>query len=119
LSAAGCNFVFWPEPLVVWYDIAEDGRTSRASGAEHSEAFLKKNGHLLSAKARRGFRATYVAYDLAHEKPVAALADLALGATAGVPLRVIGRQLLRAYVPRPTYRRLVNTFIRIAAWKNS
>jgi glycosyltransferase involved in cell wall biosynthesis len=114
LQAEGYHFQFWPQPLVVWHDVTEAERTSRASGARHSEDFLKKNAHLLSQRARRGFRVTYLAYDLAKERPVYALRDLALGAASGIPLKIILRQFLRAFLPRKMYRTLVNTFVATA-----
>ena len=114
LEAAGYRFEYYPEPLVIWRDVTEQGRTSRAAGASYSQTFLAKNAQLLSSKARRGFRATYLAYDLAAEKPVTALSDLVIGAAAGVPLRIIARQFLRAFLPRKAYRGLVNRFVAAA-----
>jgi hypothetical protein len=45
-------------------------------------------------------------------KPVVAIKDLAVGMVAGgVPPKVIARQVLRSYLPKPLYRSLVNGFV--------
>lgn len=111
LRAAGHLFDFMPKPLVIWSDSTEEGRASREGDSSVPLAFLERHRHMLSPQAVRGFRATVLAYDLAKERPLLALKDLALGAISGVPLRVIARQLLRAFLPRQVYRKMVNAFV--------
>jgi glycosyltransferase involved in cell wall biosynthesis len=113
LRAAGYLFAFWPEPLVIWRDSTPIGRTSHAGGSSASLQFLKKNEHVMSWRARRGYRAIVLAADLARESPLAALKDLALGLAAGVPPIIIARQALRSFLPRDTYRGLVDRFVSI------
>jgi glycosyltransferase involved in cell wall biosynthesis len=114
LSAAGHRFVFSPEPLMIWHDVTEVDRASRTRGSAPARAFLAKNGKLLTAKARRGYAVTYLVYDLAKERPLKAAAQLLAGVIAGVPLRIVARQSLRAFLPRAGYRALVNRFIAAA-----
>lgn len=111
LFAAGKRFAFWPEALVIWSDSSVEGRTSHTTGLAPASEFLRKNDKLLGAKARKGFSVTYLAYDLAKERPAAALRALVAGAASGVPLRVVGRQFLRAFMPRRFYRALVDSFV--------
>src|SRR3546814_7612120 len=74
-------------------------------------SWLDRCGHMLTNRARRGYRATVLAYHMAPIRPVAAIKDLAVGMVAGgVPPRVIARQVLRSYLPKPLYRSLVNGF---------
>jgi glycosyltransferase involved in cell wall biosynthesis len=113
LHQVGAKFEYWPEPLVIWHDVVEEGRTSRATGAAHSQNFLAKHRQALTRRARRGFLVTYLAYDLAHEQPLKAFVHLAAGAATGVPLGVVGRQFLRSFLPRGFYRKLVNRFVSI------
>jgi hypothetical protein len=49
---------------------------------------------------------------MAPVRPVVALRDLIVGMLAGgVPPRVVARQVLRSYLPKPLYRSLVNGFV--------
>lgn len=114
LYQAGRMFEFWPDPLVIWRDITEEGRASRALGTESAHAFLEKNGWSMTTKARRGFAVTYLAYDLAYEHPMDAARELLAGAMAGVPLSVVARQSLRAFLPRRIYRQLVDRFVAVS-----
>ena len=102
------------EPLVIWVDVSEVGRTSRAPGYGAVLTWLDRCGHMLSKSAVQGYRATVLAYYMAGDRPFTVARDLAIGLfRAGVPARVIARQALRAYLPRGTYRRVVNAFVRI------
>jgi glycosyltransferase involved in cell wall biosynthesis len=113
LQRAGARFRMIEQPLIVWVDISEAGRTSRTPGYAAILGWLDRCGHLLSPRAVRGYRATVLAYYMAGDRPLAAARDLAIGLIlAGVPLRVVARQALRAYLPRQFYRNLVNTFVR-------
>jgi glycosyltransferase involved in cell wall biosynthesis len=111
LRAIGCYFDFMPEPLVVVDDRSEADRVSRASGIENHLAFLAS--HKISWRARLGYRATYLAYELAATHPFMAAKDLALGLVAGVSPLVIARQTIRAFLPRSIYRNLVNSFVAV------
>ena len=112
LQGAGARFKMIDEPLTVWLDATEDGRTSYVRGYETSLDWLDRCGHMLTDRARRGYRATVLAYHMAPVRPVAALRDLVIGMFAGgVPPRVVARQILRSYLPKPLYRSLVNLFV--------
>lgn len=100
------------QALTIWLDATEAGRTSYVKGYETSLDWLDRCGHMLTNRARRGYRATVLAYHMAPIKPVVAIKDLAIGMVAGgVPPRVIARQVLRSYLPKPLYRSLVNGFV--------
>ncbi|MFO1132248.1 MAG: glycosyltransferase [Hyphomicrobiales bacterium] len=113
LQRAGATFRMIEEPLIVWVDISDAGRTSRVPGYTAPLAWLDRCGPLLSRRARLGYRATVLAYYMAGDRPFTAARDLAAGLLqAGVPPRVILRQALRAYLPRGLYRRLVDGAVR-------
>lgn len=112
LQGAGARFKMIEQPLTVWLDATEAGRTSYVRGYETSLDWLDRCGHMLTDRARRGYRATVLAYHMAPVRPVVALRDLIVGLFAGgVPPRVVARQLLRSYLPKPLYRSLVNVFV--------
>lgn len=112
LQGAGARFRMIEQPLTVWLDATEAGRTSYVRGYETSLDWLDRCGHMLTDRARRGYRATVLAYHMAPVRPVMALRDLIVGLFAGgVPPRVVARQVLRSYLPKPLYRSLVNGFV--------
>lgn len=112
LQGAGALFRMIDQPLTVWLDASEAGRTSYVKGYETSLDWLERCGHMLTQRARRGYRATVLAYHMAPVRPVVALRDLIVGMLAGgVPPRVVARQVLRSYLPKPVYRSLVNIFV--------
>lgn len=112
LQAAGARFRMIDRPLTVWLDATEAGRTSYVKGYETSLDWLDRCGHMLTDRARRGYRATVLAYHMAPVRPVAAIRDLFVGMLAGgVPPRVVARQILRSYLPKRFYRSLVNGFV--------
>ena len=98
-------------PLTIWTDRGEAGRTSRTPGYRAPLAWLDRIGPLLSTRARRGYRATVLAYYMARYRPLTAAYDLARGWGVGVPARVVARHALRAYLPRDTYRWLVDRVV--------
>lgn len=116
LQRAGVTFRMLDRPLTVWNDQAEAGRTSRTPGHEAPLAWLARARPLLGTRAYRGYRATVLAYDMARHRPLTAAVDLARGWAAGVPARVVLRQALRAFLPRRTYRWLVD---RAVAWRGA
>jgi glycosyltransferase involved in cell wall biosynthesis len=112
LQAAGAKFRMIDEPLTIWLDSTEVGRTSYVSGYQASLNWLEKCQHLLTKKALLGYRATVMGYHLASVKPFVAAIDFFKGwAFAGVSTKVTARQLLRAYIPKPMYRAMVNGFV--------
>lgn len=118
LQRAGAHFRMIEEPLVIWVDISEAGRTSRVPGYAPVLFWLDRCGHLLSPKAAQGYRATVLAYYMASAKPFTVARDLAIGLLqAGVPPRVIARQALRSYLPRGLYRNMVNLLVRLGGSK--
>ena len=112
LQGAGAQFRMIDQPLTIWLDATEAGRTSYVRGYETSLDWLDRCGHMLTDRARRGYRATVLAYHMAPIRPVVALRDLAIGMLAGgVPPKIVARQVLRSYLPKPLYRSLVNGFV--------
>lgn len=108
----GVRFQMIEEPLTVWVDQTEAGRTSRVRGYDAPLTWLEKARPLLTRKAELGYRATVLAYYMAKAKPLTVLLDLIKGWwIAGVPARVIARQFLRGFLPRGFYRSLVNGFV--------
>ena len=112
LQVAGGRFRMIEQPLTVWLDATEVGRTSYVRGYETSLDWLDRCGHLLTNRARHGYRATVLAYHMAPVRPVAAIGDLVRGLLLGrVPPRILARQALRSYLPKSFYRSVVNQFV--------
>jgi glycosyltransferase involved in cell wall biosynthesis len=112
LHRDGVRFFMIEEPLVIWSDVTEVGRTSRTKGYEAPIEWLDRSRPLLSRSAELGYRSTVLAYYLARHRPVTAAKDLLVGwALAGVPAKVTLRQAARAFLPRAAYRKLVNSFV--------
>ncbi len=111
LHQRGVRFDMVPEPLTVWVDQTEIGRTSRTKGYEAPLAWLERSSHLMTARAIAGYRATVLFYYMAKSRPLRAMVYLIQGGIAGVPLRVLARQFLRGFLPRGFYRALVNRFV--------
>ncbi len=112
LQGAGAHFRMIDQALTIWLDATEVGRTSYVKGYETSLDWLDRCGHMLTRRARHGYRATVLAYHMAPVRPLATVRDLFLGwAAGGVPPRVVARQVLRSYLPKRFYRSLVNGFV--------
>lgn len=111
-AAEGVSFTMLPDPLTIWVDQSEANRTSRHGGWEAPEQWLAQAEPWLSPRAIRGYRATVLAYYLRGDKPLTALRYILTGwLRAGVPAKITARQLARAFVPRKTYRRMVNSYV--------
>jgi glycosyltransferase involved in cell wall biosynthesis len=112
LQRAGAVFKMVNEPLTIWFDDTEAGRTSYVKGYETSLNWLYRAEPILTEKARIGYRATVLAYHMGPVKPLVALRDLFNGwMYGGVSTRVTARQILRAFLPRSFYRSMVNSFV--------
>lgn len=112
LQVAGGRFRMIEQPLTIWLDATEVGRTSYVRGYETSLDWLDRCGHLLTSRARHGYRATVLAYHMAPVRPLATIPELVRGLFYGrVPARILARQLLRSYLPKSFYRSLVNQFV--------
>lgn len=112
LQVAGGRFKMIEQPLTIWLDATEVGRTSYVRGYETSLDWLDRCGHLLTNRARHGYRATVLAYHMAPVRPIATIPELVRGLFyGGVPPRILARQLLRSYLPKSFYRTLVNQFV--------
>jgi glycosyltransferase involved in cell wall biosynthesis len=112
LQVEGARFRMIEQPLTIWLDATEMGRTSYVRGYETSLDWLDRCGHLLTNRARHGYRATVLAYHMAPIRPIATIRELARGLLfGGVPPRILARQLLRSYLPKSLYRSLVNQFV--------
>lgn len=114
LAAAGARFIMLPEPQSIWVDLSEQGRTSRHAGHAAPQDWLARLAPLLTRRAVRGYRATILAYYMAGERPLTAARYILEGwLLAGVPLRITLRQGLRCFLPRQTYRKLVDGVVRL------
>jgi glycosyltransferase involved in cell wall biosynthesis len=112
LQVAGGRFRMIEQPLTIWLDATEVGRTSYVRGYETSLDWLDRCGHLLTNRARHGYRATVLAYHMAPVRPIATIPELVRGLFYGrVPARILARQLLRSYLPKSFYRSIVNQFV--------
>ena len=112
LQRAGAVFRMLNEPLTIWFDDTETGRTSYVKGYETSLNWLTRAEPMLTQKAKIGYRATVLAYHMGPVKPFVAMRDLFNGwMYGGVSTRVTARQMLRAFLPRSFYRTVVNSFV--------
>lgn len=111
-ALGGASFEMISEPLTVWTDVTEANRTSRTPGHEAPQRWLEGARQLMSERAYHGYRATVLAYYMAQKRPVLALWHLLDGGVrARVRPTILARQIVRAYVPRKWYRRLVDTAV--------
>lgn len=114
LQSAGATFRMLAEPLVIWTDDTETGRTSHKGGYESVLLWLDRCAPLLTRKANLGYRVTVLAYYMGRARPLRVARDLWMGlAFGGVSTRIVLRQALRAYLPHGTYRKLANTVVRL------
>ena len=112
LQSGGATFKFIDQPLTIWFDNTEAGRTSYVNGVRSSSDWLERAKPLLTNRAIRGYRSTVLVYHLVKVAPFKSLAYLVDGwLRGGVSFRTTLRQFLRAFVPRPYYRKLVNLFV--------
>lgn len=112
--ALGVRFTMIDEPLIVWKDSTEVNRTSRHAGASAPLAWLDNHRSLLTRSAQLGYLVTVVAVFRPKRQLLVVIRDLLRGlVVAKVPARVVGRQFLRFALPRSTYRRLVDSFVRV------
>lgn len=111
--ARGIRFAMIDEPLTIWTDVSEFGRTSRHAGSEAPQQWLAAHRAIMTERAVRGYRATVLAYYQPKWKFVIVLRDLFLGVLAGVPLKTAARHWLRFMLPRKAYRWLVDGFVKI------
>ena len=113
LQQAGAEFRMIDDPLVIWMDATEVGRTSHLGGYQSVLLWLDRCSSMLTPKANLGYRATVLAYYMGHHQPWIVARDLWKGlVVGGVPFRIILRQALRAYLPRGSYRRIADTVVR-------
>ena len=113
LQKAGAAFRMIDDPLVIWMDATEVGRTSHLGGYKSVLLWLERCSPMLTHKANLGYRATVLAYYMGRHQPWVVARDLWMGlVVGGVPFRIIMRQALRAYLPRSSYRRIANTVVK-------
>lgn len=118
-DAAGIRFKTIEEPLIIWIDISEVGRTSRQAGASAPQAWLDSHADIMSPRAVLGYRATVLSYYQPKYKLPIVLYDVVNGViSAGVPAKVAARHLLRFCLPRRLYRSLVSLTIRARGQKS-
>ena len=107
-------------PLSVWTDAVDVHRTSARRHPEAAAAWLTRSGDRLTRRARHGYRVTVLAFELAPTRPWAAAWHLLDGGIRGrVALAVVARQVLRCFLPRRRYRRLVDAIVRYRTRRRS
>ena len=111
IEAAGGRFTMLDEPKSVWVDKSEIGRTSRTKGYTQPQNWLDQHRVLMTADEIAGYQATSLAYYWAWERPGSAMLAFYRGWRAGVPARIIVRQIARTFLPRGFYRWAVDTFV--------
>lgn len=112
--ASGWRFEMIDEPLVVWRDSTEAGRTSRAAGVSDLIAWSEKDTIFLTRKAKIGYMATVIPVFRPKRQILVVIRDLLFGVfIAGVPLKVVLRQFLRFALPRSAYRKIIDLFVRL------
>ncbi len=107
LQHDGVRFSMIDEPLTVWVDQTDAGRTSRTRGFEAPLAWLEKAKPFLTTRSYKGYKATVLAYYMSQQKPFTAIYYLLDGAIHGVPVKVTLRQFARCFLPRHLYRTVV------------
>jgi glycosyltransferase involved in cell wall biosynthesis len=114
LAHAGYKFFFIKRPLSIWVDVSVGNRISHINQAQALEDWLMVGRQYMNQKAYYAYRANVLSYEIARIKPFIALKDLFLGfVLGGVNLRNILQSTLRAFVPQPVYRKMVNSFLKI------
>jgi glycosyltransferase involved in cell wall biosynthesis len=120
LAAAGVQFEMIDEPLTVWTDVTEANRVSRQTGYEAPAAWLEAARTSMSPRAYHGYRATVLAYYAAERHPLLGLRHLATGSLRGrVPPIIVARQFARSFLPRHTYRRVVDGVLALLGGRRS
>lgn len=116
--AAGIRFSMIDDPLIVWIDATEQGRTSRHAGAKGLLEWSGRNKQYLTRNAALGFRASVVAVFRPKWQLPVVIWDLAIAwLVAGVPASVVLRQFIRFAIPRQAYRWLVDTYVQLRGAK--
>jgi hypothetical protein len=113
LYQAGLRFQMIDKPLTLWSDVSGHARLSQEPSSDSPSVWLKKMQGKLPKRIERGYRVTILANYLAHRKPLTVVCDLLAGwLLAGVPWRIVARQAVRSFMPKPIYRSLVNSYLR-------
>jgi endo-1,4-beta-xylanase len=107
------KFHFIDEPLSIWSDQTSKNRVSHGSYGGDFESWLIKNKANLSHSAYYGFRANILSYEIAKDHPIKATIDMINGYLFGrTSFRRLFHSAARAFIPRSTYRRMVDTFLK-------
>jgi len=109
LHHEGVRAHFIDEPLYVWNDKTRANRVSLGPLRRHMEEWFEKSSSMMTQRARIGYRASVLSYELGWSKPFAVASYLAGGVfRAGIPLRNACQMALRAYLPAPAYRAIIS-----------
>lgn len=112
-DVAGVRFSMIEEPLIIWTDISEVGRTSRHAGADAPNAWLAEHTDILTTKEILGYRATILSYYQPKHHFAKVAFDLFRGvAIAKVPVKIALRHWLRFALPKNFYRSIVSIAVR-------
>lgn len=112
LAKHGAVFKMIGTPLSLWNDTTERDRASRLKGYHDLEYWLQAKAWLLSSRGLHGFRATVLAYNIAHAQPFSAFWMIwSAWMTRAISTRMAMHQTLRSFLPRQAYRKLINSFV--------
>jgi glycosyltransferase involved in cell wall biosynthesis len=113
LYEAGLRFKMIETPLTLWSDVSGHARLSQEPSSNSPSVWLSKMKGRIPKRIERGYRVTILANYLAYRQPFTVMRDLLVGwMLAGVPWKIVARQAVRSFMPKPLYRRLVNSYLR-------
>lgn len=112
LEHAGARFEVIPEALTVWTDATYQGRVSHKRHGETLRKWIESVRGIISPAAYYGFLANVLSFEIAKDRPFAALRMIVMGPLRGrTPPKRMLHSLARAFVPRGFYRRLVDLIL--------
>ena len=112
IEAAGIPWERIDEPLSIWFDVPQEGRSADYRGDLKAAYKNFRTWGLLSERGRYAYEGTVGAFHTAPIDRLAALRMLLAGPLkGGVKLPVTGRQFVRCFLPRKIYHQLVGAVL--------
>lgn len=114
IEAAGIEWERIEEPLSIWFDVPQKGRSADYRGDLEAAYKNFRTWKLLSERGRYAYEGTVGAFHTAPVDRAAAMRMLLNGLLKGdVKLAVTGRQFIRCFLPRTIYHKLVGAALEI------
>lgn len=105
--------LFVEEELSIWMDRDSVGRVGHSRHGTVLSDWFSRRRHLMTPRARAGYRATVLSYEIAHDQPVRAAGYILQGVLRGGVSPKNGlRFAARALLSSSTFRKLVRTALR-------